>query len=534
MVFQDRNWTARPWVITHEQVDAGPDSFAINLTARGTFDAEPFTWRGHLTGALDGTVTFAFDGETSAPFLRNRLGLCVLHPIRETVGKPAVLERVDGTIASLQFPDDISPDAPFTFMRALSHEVTPGLRATIRMTGETFESEDHRNWSDASFKHYCTPISLPFPVTVNPDEHIEQSVTLTLQGQVEASPKLRPLTIEIRDEWHDLPGIGIQLDHDAHRLTSVEIDRLRALQLDHVRINLTPAHTSRDLEQLLREVDAIGTRALVVLDGADPGEYMSFHADPRIREWLIFDPTTKTTDPRRVATAERILDATVGGGTNLYFTELNRARPSAAEVMAFSINPQVHASDDQSVMQNAMTQGVIARNARELYPQARLLGSPITLRPRFNPNATAPELDLSNTPLPSRVDARQCLPFTAAWTALSIKAIAESGCLDATTYFEATGWEGIMERDGGTTQPRDFSSTPGQTYPVYSLLAALAGGRRVHVCTSSHPDVVDALIVDTTAFVINATDEPQAVALAGHTVALGPYAIVELDLGGTT
>ena len=66
------------------------------------------------------------------------------------------------------FPLAISPDQPFSQMRALTHEVAPGLHATVRMTGETFESEDHRNWSDASFKHYCTPISLPFPVTVSP------------------------------------------------------------------------------------------------------------------------------------------------------------------------------------------------------------------------------------------------------------------------------------------------------------------------------------------------------------------------------
>ena len=61
------------------------------------------------------------------------------------------------------FPLAISPDQPFADMRALTHEVAPGLRATVRMTGETFESEDHRNWSDASFKHYCTPISPAVP-----------------------------------------------------------------------------------------------------------------------------------------------------------------------------------------------------------------------------------------------------------------------------------------------------------------------------------------------------------------------------------
>ena len=34
------------------------------------------------------------------------------------------------------------------------------------MEGETFETEDQRNWSDASFKTYGTPLHLPFPVEV--------------------------------------------------------------------------------------------------------------------------------------------------------------------------------------------------------------------------------------------------------------------------------------------------------------------------------------------------------------------------------
>ena len=32
--------------------------------------------------------------------------------------------------------------------------------------GETFEMEDQRNWTDASFKTYCTPLSLPYPIKI--------------------------------------------------------------------------------------------------------------------------------------------------------------------------------------------------------------------------------------------------------------------------------------------------------------------------------------------------------------------------------
>jgi hypothetical protein len=216
-------------------------------------------------------------------------------------------------------------------------------------------------------------------------------------------------------------------------------------------------------------------------------------------------------------------------GTDLYFTELNRGRPAPMPYVAFSVNPQVHAADDESVMQNAVTQATIARNARALYPDAWLEASPITLRPRFNPNATEPELDRSNTPLPSRVDARQCTGFAAAWTVLSLKAIAEAGALDAVTYYEATGWEGLMERAEGSAQPADFPSRPGERFPVYDVFAALAGVTAMRVCVSTDPARVDALaLADGTVLLANATPEEQLVEVRGAHLAIAPHSVRHL------
>ena len=48
-------------------------------------------------------------------------------------------------------------------MRAITHSVRPGVRAECRMEGDTFEMEDQRNWSDASYKTYVRPLALPWP-----------------------------------------------------------------------------------------------------------------------------------------------------------------------------------------------------------------------------------------------------------------------------------------------------------------------------------------------------------------------------------
>jgi len=66
----------------------------------------------------------------------------------------------------------------------------------------------------------------------------------------------------------------------------------------------------------------------------------------------------------------------------------------------FLSEPQVHAFDDESVMANASGQFDAVRARRSLRP-ARV-GLPVTLRPRFNPDATG-----SVEPL-SRIPGRNC------------------------------------------------------------------------------------------------------------------------------
>ena len=58
------------------------------------------------------------------------------------------------------FPDLIEPWQPFKDMRAITHTALAGVSAECRMEGDTFEMEDQRNWSDASYKTYVRPLAL--------------------------------------------------------------------------------------------------------------------------------------------------------------------------------------------------------------------------------------------------------------------------------------------------------------------------------------------------------------------------------------
>ena len=74
-------------------------------------------------------------------------------------------------------------------LRALTHEAAPGLRVTCRMEGDTFEMEDQRNWTDASYKTYVRPLALPWPYTLEAGPGLEQAVTLTVDA---APPPPKP------------------------------------------------------------------------------------------------------------------------------------------------------------------------------------------------------------------------------------------------------------------------------------------------------------------------------------------------------
>ena len=75
--------------------------------------------------------------------------------------------------------------------------------------------------------------------------------------------------------------------------------------------------------------------------------------------------------------------------------------------------------------------------------------------------------------LPPQVDPRQCSLLAAGWTLGSVAQPAAAGTAIA-TYYETTGWLGVMETEFGSPLPDKFPSTPGAVYPMYHVLADLA------------------------------------------------------------
>ena len=537
MVFQDRNWTSRPWVIDDVAITKSDVSFTVRFTAQGTFDASNFTWDCIIEGTPEGLITYTVTGGTSVPFVRNRLGLCVLHPM-ELAGAQVEIEHSLGSRDTTIFPLEISPYQPFTDISAMTHPISDTLRARLELTGEVFETEDHRNWGDASFKTYCTPISLPFPVTVQPDEKFQQSVSLSLLGPVHiTSAPVEGAIIEVFPTASPLPRIGLQIGPLAISVRQTSL--LQDLRLDHLRVDIDATAADSGIARLTdaaAQARAIGCSLHVAIFDADESALNQLsqynrEVDDVVSMWFIFHADEKVTSSSSINQARRALgpQAVIAGGTNMYFTELNRQPPdtSLIDVVNFSLNPQVHSFDERTIFSNASTAMVIAENAPRLAGNALISISPITLRPRFNPNATDPAADVSNDQFPASDDQRQPTWLAAAWTALSLGFISAPGTIASVTYFETVGPRGII--DAETDQP----------YPVYDFLAAIAGYTHMYPCASNQPQEIDALVLsrleENLLVMINMTDRERDVSIAGmftKAVTAQPHGLTIINLPG--
>ncbi len=532
---RDRNWGTVPGELSGLEIDAGRDSFRIRFVSHHLENEIDFLWRGEIAGDAAGKVDFRFDGTARTSFLRNRIGICVLHPIRECAGAPCRIEKADGSSTDDRFPVDVAADQPvgaFFDLAAITHEVEPGVWAEVRFRGDLFELEDQRNWTDASFKTFCTPLRLPFPVEVPAGTRIEQCVTLALRDErpssgsrvplvaVQALP-LAPVSVQVAPErGKPLPHLGLGASSHGRPLSPRERERLRALNLSHLRVDLHPGDRGSHgvLHQAAEEASAVGGLLEVALHlSEEPLDEVSALAREveklpvRVLRWLIFPAVGNVTAGPLVEAARRALlrfGAPIGGGSDADFYELNQGRPPAEpfDFVSFSMNPQVHAFDDASVVETLEAQKAPIESARRYFRGMPVVVSPITLRPRFNAVATDPVAhppaslhagvpgSTSAGRLPSEVDPRQMSLFGAGWTLGSIKYVAEAGAASA-TYFEPSGWRGVLETEAGSPLPEKFASIAGGVFPLYHVLADVGdfASGAVLAARSANPLRVEAL-----------------------------------------
>ena len=95
------------------------------------------------------------------------------------------------------------------------------------------------------------------------------------------------------------------------------------------------------------------------------------------------------------------------------------------------------------------------------------------------------------------MDVRQGSLYGLAWTLGSLKYLAESG-VHSITYYETTGWRGVMEQENGAALPHKFFSSASGVYPVYHLFADIAefAGGWIWPVQSSQPLCLEGLLLE--------------------------------------
>ena len=515
---RDENWDTIPACMTNLSVNAESDRFRISFDAANSSRALELQWHATFTGEPDGTITLTMEGQATLDFSYCRIGFCLLHPLTEYCGQPFTGSGPAGPVSG-HLPRLIAPQRYeggfylplFPSVSSLGVSLKSGIEAKFEFEGDLFEMEDQRNWTDGSFKTYCTPLSLGYPFKAHAGQSFKQKVTLRVQGgprqehtgstdvRLEVGPSLR----------RALPQIGLGIASHGESLSPQDADLLARLRLDHLRADLHLGKSGAE-QELAR---AVGECSLLKC-GLELALFLTNNADLELHSLvshlplpvpvtrvLVFHEQEPTTSSNWIKMAREVLapclpQVPIGGGTNLYFAELNRFRPdvSGPDAIAFSINPQVHAFDETSLVENLEGQAGTVDTARSFCGNLPIVVSPVTLKPRFNPDAVGPEPPPGE--LPSAVDARQMSLFAAAWTLGSLKQLAESGAASV-TYYETTGWRGLKETQDGGPLPEVFLSVPGMVFPVCQVFADLADLKdgELAACSSSAPLKIQALAV---------------------------------------
>jgi hypothetical protein len=518
---RDRDWGTIPARLSNIRIESGEDSFRIRYHADHRQREIDFGWDCEISGDAQGKMIFSMEGVARSTFWRNRIGFCILYPA-DLAGRPAEVEHTSGAVERTAFPDDLTPDQPappFTDLRCIAHAILPGRWAETAFQGEVFEMEDQRNFGDASFKVFCTPLRLPHPVAIRQGTRISQSVSIQLRDNepVTASRGEPGIAIQSSDIEFDIdrsgkglpiPEIGLGLASHGQPLTPREIERLRDLRLVHLRVDLALEDPGfiHLLRHAARQAKSLGIKleAALILSGDNDRELAELRAEleslnPEVNAWLCYPhqefprgnipPTSAVIRACRKYLQEFDPSIPFYAGTNTDLVILKRNTPPLDKIkgICLAFCPQIHAFDHASLVETLQVQGTVVESARRLGRGLPVRVSPVTLKMRFNPYATGPVPELQPGELPPQVDVRQMSLFGAGWTAGSFKYLAEAGA-QSITFYETTGWRGVMETEKGSPLPELFPSLPGMVFPVYHLLASIAdfkGGRILPLRSSS-------------------------------------------------
>lgn len=471
---RDRGWQTVP--VTVERLHRGEDTLTLDLRHEGFGALVTSTLT--VRAAAD-QLAIEWDAVNEVDLDTCRMGLVALHPATDT-GRAVTVIHSDGSEEQAALPREISPHQPFTDIREL--RIDSGGRMVF--SGDVFEMEDQRNWSDASFKTYSRPLALPYPYAVPAGERVRQSIVIGAPvALVTGSGDRSAAVIELTDAGR-FPAVGVEASTAPDPVPASSIGAFRVVQLDLATPNWRAA-----LARAAADGPPLDVRVVSSGERAQVHEAAQALIGLPLARVAIFDDVLHVTTPEvaavlREALAAAGLTVPVIGGTRSHFTELNReqaAIPRDVDGIAFTTTPLFHSLDTEQLVEALAMQRLIAEQAVRIAGGGEVHIGPVALRPRFNNVATTPQPaptldDLSagyGSAFTGGVDERQRSPELGAWVIASAAALAVPG-VATLSWFETWG-------------PRGLADTSA-TAPAAEAIAALGALAGTQLLSGASPD----------------------------------------------
>ena len=496
------DWSTVPGTVEDLHVTSAPDGFSVRCRVVHVHPGGDlaFRWDGEVSGRASGggaELLVRMTGSALTGSRYNRIGLCLLHP-PALAGTGVVQRSADGTHREGALPVLVGPQAevdgvlqpvlgPFRAV-VLQHCTGP---VEITFSGDDFETEDQRNWTDASFKTYSTPLALGGPHRAAEGQAIVQEARVLLPVPAPGAARRRAPggTVTVGPATGvRLGGVGLLAAPGGAPADPAARALLRGAGLDHLRVEVVRADDVGPQAALAADLGVPVHLALHLPEDAGPAEARALASDVLTRTGVVPlayvlvlpDARGREVLPADVVAAVRDVAAAVrpgvpvGGGSARHLCELNRRRPAPGSlaVGSFPVMPQEHAGDDTTLVQSHQVLGDVVATARSFLGDVPLTVGPVTLRAHRPGSAD-----------PAEADPRQAGAFAAAWLLGELAGLLTAGA-DTVTAFATAGPHGVVEEGGGAT-------------PALAVLAAVAGlrGGRVRAVAGLDPVRTAALAV---------------------------------------
>ncbi|RUX76075.1 MULTISPECIES: hypothetical protein [unclassified Mesorhizobium] len=561
-IVRDRDWGTYEPNLMDLVIEQGADAFSVSYSASCLApDGNRLGFRATIKGSADGRLVFDVSALPENDFETNRCGFCILHPIADLAGSPVMVEHTDGSVVATKLPQLIDPWQPFKDIRAISHQIRPGVTAECRMEGDTFEMEDQRNWSDASYKTYVRPLVLPWPYVLPAGQPLRQTISLRIAGEGKAPAAAvasEPVRVELGEAGARLPDVGVIIYPEDVETALANLSTLAALGPQQLLFHYDPTRghgldALRAFARLATAYAAETTLECIVACAGDLDAELSGVADLVRRAGLKLSaiavspsvdrqstppgsawPECPPLDDVYAAARRAFPGIRLGGGMFSYFTELNRKRVPADQLdfVTHCTCPIVHAADDLSVMQSLEALPFITQSARAIFGAKPYRIGPSTIAMRQNPygGATKPNPGGQRIAMADS-DPRHAGQFAAAWTVGYAARVAAAG-LEQLTLSSFTGPFGVLASSGEPVA----EGSPRPLFRAIKGLCELAGLAHVAARTSDETKVLAlagrSASGDTVVWLANLTADDVQVDISafgrGHLV-MTPYEIVRID-----